>query len=290
MTERDKAILSTVHRYRVLDSQQVQSLLFPTDPRKARLRLERLSTHGYLERLSRPYYPEQPKRAPAYRLTALGARFMAGELGIPLAALSYWRTKPKKHDTGAFVHHLYLEHMLMLSEIRMTIEQQVATAGCAIPVWRDEVDVRRANGWDDVVLDAGVEAERTSMRISPDSYFVLDTSQGHRGHLFLEADRGTETLTHRWKHKILGYKALLSSGMFHRNYHAGEGTAFRVLVTVLSPRRAANLKATVERVGDPELSRIFMIAQLSDVKERDVLHDPFWLRGSTTVAEALINR
>ncbi len=299
MTERDVRVIEAVHRYRVLDRHQVERLLFASpgmNTNRAIDRLKFLYDHGYLERLYRPTYPpsvqsihlSNSRRGPVYRLAARGAKLLADEQGLPLRQFTYWRKSDDRDSQYSLVTDQFIEHMVTLADIRIAVEQAAASAGCTIEVWRDEVDLRKQQTWDTVVVTPAPAAKNVLVKVTPDGHFVLVTAAGQRGYFFIEADRGTESIQERWRQKIFGYKGLLPTGIFHQRYGAQPGTSFRVLVTTPTVWRAQNIKAATERYGSPELATLFLFAPISEVTIQDVLTAPIWLRGGATAPQALL--
>jgi len=287
LTEREREVLRAVHRFRVLDRQQIQSLFFP-NLSKACTRLRLLYQHGFLERLYRLSYLSHMRRGPVYRLGARGARALADETAMTLTHFDYWGKGDDRDGHQTEVGPVYLEHLVMLADIRIAIERAAARAGCTISLWRDEWDIRRAKRGDPVRFEPGPGKGKITVTVIPDGYFVLATLAGQTGHFFLEADRGTESITEKWRRKISGYKAFFSSGVFHERYGIGQrDTAFRVLAVTPSLARAQSITVAAERYGLPELARLFLAAPISEVVH-DPLSAPIWLRGGTTELQGLL--
>jgi hypothetical protein len=288
LTDRDAHVLRALHRLRVLDRQQIEQLFFPNFSLACK-RLRLLYQHGFVERLYRPPYPNGAVRGPAYRLGTRGAKLLADEQGIALPQFFYWGKGDDRDAHQVSVNYLFLEHALQLSSVRISIEASARASKCTIEQWRDDVDIRRGKMGDEVRVEPSSGAKHVTMKVIPDGYIVLVTANGHTGHFFLEADRGSESVKEKWRRKIFGYKALFSSGTFHKRYQVQERqTAFRVLVTTPSLIRAQNLKAAAQRYGDARLSQLFLFAPISDVTTQDTLTAPIWLRGGTPEAQGLL--
>jgi hypothetical protein len=298
MTERDMRVIDSVHRYRVLDRNQVERLYFASPGMNTNQAIERLKflyEHGYLERLYRPQYPPQvqsihlanTRRGPVYRLAAGGAKLLAEERGLPMRQFNYWRNSDDRDSQRSLITDQFIEHMVTLADIRIAVEHAAIVAGGTIEIWRDEVELRRMQTWDTIVVEPAPKS-KSCVKVTPDGYFVLTTAGGQRGYFFIEADRGTESIKERWRQKLLGYKGMLSTGIFHKRYGAHPGTAFRVLVTTPTIWRAQNIHAATTRYGAAELASLFLCAPISDVTSKDALRAPIWLRGGTTGAQALL--
>jgi hypothetical protein len=290
ITERDISVVAAVHHYRMLERRQIEYLFFGggTNTNRARERLRLLYQHGYLERIARPIYPTIPAPGPVYRLSARGAKLLAERTGTSLRQFFYWGRGDDTDARKTQVTPLFLEHGLILADVRMALEKATIANDCTIELWRDEAEFRHTREWDTVVIEPSPGAAKTSMRITPDGYFAIRTRQG-RGHFFLEVDRSTERIKDVWQRKIVSYKAYAVSDQFRRRYHITQPDAtFRVLTTTLSLARAEHLKAAAERYGSPQAAVRFLFAPLFDVMAHDPLAAPIWLRGGNTGPQALL--
>jgi len=207
MTARDTAIVEAVHRYRMLERRQIEKLFSPSSPHSTRIprRLRLLYQYSYLDRVLRPIYPEEGDRGPVYRLGVEGARLLARRTGTPLASFRYWGRGDDKDARKTHVTPLFLEHGLALSDLRIAIERAAFARNCTIQFWQDEMDLKRAYGREPARVTLRSNGRTEQVPIIPDGYFALTTSKG-RGHFFLELDRSTETISRKWRRKILGYK------------------------------------------------------------------------------------
>jgi len=286
--ERDVAILEALHRYRMLTRRQVEQLFFTRtsdegSPTRAYKRLRSLFLHGFVECIERPFAPF------VFRLAKRGAKLLAERAGVSPADFHYWGKGDDRDRHPTNVTHYFLEHALALSHFRIAIEQAVAQAGWMIERWVDEVDMRAAQRGHATVFEPVTGAGNINLRVMPDGYFALRAPVGHRGHFFVEVDRGSETVSKAWKRKALAYKELFASGTFHETFRVGDrAVRFRVLVTTPSLPRAHNIQAVVAKHGKQELSDLFLFTPFQDVVAHDPLTAPIWRRGGTTVAQALL--
>ena len=289
LTERDTEILAAVHKYRVLHRGHICELFFQGNDDEggsARRRLGLLYQHGYLERIPRFINPPINNPGPAYRLAARGAILLAQMTTISVDKFNYWGKAEDKEGRATKLGHSYLEHNLLLADIRMAFERKVTEAGMVIPTWLDYHDLRPSWKTERALIRLTPAAPEENVAIAPDGYFVLQTQQG-RGHFFLEADRGTETVDKQWRRKILAYKAYLLSGQFHKRYGVPRNIGFRVLTLVPSVNRAKNLQRAVERNGSPEGTSAFLFAPTPAFLISG-LSDPIWLRAGLTVAQGVL--
>jgi len=288
LTDRDIEVLKALHYFRVLERAHIEQLFFP-NPSRACARLRLLYQHGYIERIDRPRYPKLPNPAPAYRLALLGAKMLADRAGVPLATVRYWGKGDDRDGHQTRVTAYFLEHALAVARFRIALEHAARRAGCAVEVWRDDVDMRQAQQGSIVVFSPAPGSPTISLKVAPDGYFMLRAASGQRGYFFVEVDRGSETVSKAWKRKTLGYKGLFATGAFHEHYQVDtRDVGFRVLVTAPSLQRAQNIKAMVERHGPGELSQLFLFAPFADVIGQDVLSAPIWHRGGTLGPQTLL--
>jgi len=287
VTERDHQMLEALLTYRALSTDQIRRLFYPSRW-MASSRLHRLALHKYVVPLARQRPYPGHKRGFAYRIGKRGAALLADDRGLAPSMLIYWGKEADRDGHTIECGTLYIEHMLELSELHIGLRQGSAGTNCRLTLWRDEADYRREHLIDTVRTEAGPGQPKRALKILPDGYAVLETAENQVGHFFVEIDRGTESIRGKWQNKVLGYKALFSSGLFHKRYDVAAEVGFRVLVTAPSAARALNIKAACERYGDPGLARLFLVAPLSVVEASNAVSDPIWLRGGTTVTQGLL--
>lgn len=288
LTERDQAIVEAVYCYRMLTRAQVERLFFlpNVNDTRAKIRLQRLHQHGFLRRLHQPRYPNRPNPSAVYRLATAGARWVAQKQGIPLGELKYWGKGDDRDHHATQVSASFLHHNLTLVDLRLAIEQAMGQAGLTLEAWQDEAELRHDKEHPVVFADIRTN-NRARIPIIPDGYFGLLSPHG-KGHFFLEADMGTESVSDKWRRKIVGYKAYFTGGLFHQKYSVPDRTTgFRVLVATSSSARAAHLHAAFERYGPPELARLFLVAPTAEVLSTPIAA-PIWLRGGHTGAQILL--
>ena len=288
LTQRDIGILEAIHRYRVLHRGQISEMFFAgvnDEGGSARRRLALLYQHGYLERIPRFISPPMNNPGPAYRLAERGAVELAQRASVPVQQVNYWGRAEDADSHVTQVGHSYLEHALLLAEIRKLFEQQASAAGCQIDTWLDYLELQKSWKTERVWIQLSPGGPRENLAIAPDGYFILVTPRG-RGHFFLEADRGTETIDRQWKHKILSYKEYLTSGKFHQRYQVAPGVGCRILTLVPSEQRARNLQQAAARFGPSETAKAFLFTTIDQFRA-SALFDPIWLRSGATAPQAL---
>jgi len=252
----------------------------------ARRRLNLLYQHGYLERIPRFILPPYYNPGPAYRLAQRGAVLLAERAGMPLAEFNYWGKSEDKDSHVSKIGHAYLEHNLVLADIRLWFEQQASQAGFKIETWLDYFDLHAKWKTERTRIQLTAQASFEDIAIAPDGYFVLKTEKG-RGHFFLEFDRGTETIGKQWKRKVLAYKEYLQSGKFHQRYGVDNHIGFRVPTIASSMRRAENLHQAAQKYGDKQLVSIFLFTGWPEL-QKGRLNDAVWLRGGFTEMQTVL--
>jgi len=294
MTSRDIAVVEAIHRYRMLERRQVESLFFQkapgqrTNTNRSRERLRLLYQHGYLERVPRPIHPSQGSKGPVYRLGVNGAKFLAKRAEVSLSQFHYWGRGDDKDARQTRVQPMFLEHGIALADIRIAVEQSAKRQGLTIELWRDEMEFRHPQEKEAVNVALSPDTQKERIPIMPDGYFVLISPRG-RAHFFLEMDRSTETIRKTWQRKIVGYKEYILGGKFHQQYGvAWPQTPLRILTATISIDRAQHLKAAAERYGPLEAAQMFLFAPFSELTEMDALTAPMWLRAGATGRQALL--
>lgn len=281
LTPRDIRLLLAVHKYRVLHRGQVARLVFAQvddQGSSARKRLNLLYQHGYLERIPRFAVPPHTNPGPAYRLAQRGAVVLARRANIRWPEFNYWGKGDDRDSHVRHLGHAYLEHNLVLADIRLWFEAQAGRAGCEIAVWKDYLDLRATWKTQRVVIHTS-RYTCEDVPVTPDGYFVLQTQQG-RGHFFLEFDRGSESVANHWKRKIRTYEEYLRSGKFHQHYQVDPEVGFRVVTITAAVKRAANLHQAVGTYAAADNARLFLFAAWPQLQLAG-LTDQLWWRGGS---------
>lgn len=289
LTDRDIALLEAIYKYRVLHRGHISNLFFAgvnDEGSSARRRLNLLYQHGYLERIPRFISPPMNNPGPAYRLAQRGAVLLSERAGVPLTEFNYWGKSEDKDSHIGSVGHAYLEHNLVLVDIRLWFEHQAPHANCTIATWLDYFDLRASWKTERVLIRLTPQAAFEDIAIAPDGYVVLETEKG-RGHFFLEFDRGTETIGKQWKRKVMAYQEYLSSGKFHQRYRVDPHTGFRVLTITTSIKRAANLHRAALTYAAPQSASMFLFTCWPELQQGR-LTDALWLRGGTSEKQVVL--
>lgn len=267
LTERDLDIVQAVYECRVLTTQHLQTLFFPS-AHTAYARLSALYHHGLLERKFLGLYADKMNTPILYILDKRGAELLRAERGIEVV----W-TRDSRLLTTTF-----LEHTLAINTVRVAVMKACqTTAGISLLTWQGENDLKADYDRVNIRSESG---RLVNVSVIPDSYFALQTPHG-AAHFFLELDRGTMT-TKRFKTKIVAYQTYYAGGGYVRRFGA---RSLRVLTVTTSAIRAENLRLVAEQAGGKQR---YWFTALERVQPDTVLHDPIWQVATRETAEPLI--
>ena len=257
LMERDIQVLLAVHDYRVLRRDQLQSLLFPSR-NTANERLKRLYQHGFLERRWLPVEYGRGMSQAVYLLGRRGADLIAECEGMEQGDPG-WKAGHNQ------VSSLFLQHTLMINDVRIAITLAAREAGYGVEKWMGESELK-AIGEQVYITTAGGRSRQVA--VIPDGYLVLNLGY-RRAHFFLEIDRGTVS-SRRWRERIQAYLRYVGCGKYATRF----GTrSLRVLTVATGERRVANLKRVTEDAGGRAL---FWFTTLEKVTSVRVLEQPVW--------------
>jgi hypothetical protein len=130
LTERDTQVVLAVHEYRTLRREQIEKLFFPSR-NTANERLQRLYQHGFLDRRWSPVEFGQGTSQAIYLLAEKGADLVAQQLGIDRGAVAW---QASHNEVGS----LFLEHTLMVNDVRIAVTQAAAKVGYTVETWLKE--------------------------------------------------------------------------------------------------------------------------------------------------------
>jgi hypothetical protein len=210
LTERDRRLCRLVWEHRVLTTEQIVNLCFPSLS-TATHRLVLLTRLGVLDRF-RPFRPTGSALY-HYVLGELGAQVLAAEQGVTVSELGYNRT-----TTLAMAHSLHLAH-------RVGVNGFFAALAAAA---RGRPDARLLAWWSERRC-----AKRWGRLVRPDG-FGRWTEAGHVVEFFLEWDTGTE-VTAKVAGKLSGYADLAT----------GSGIWTPTLLWLPSPAREAEVRRAI---------------------------------------------
>lgn len=257
LTERDIKVALAVYDYRVLKREQIQQLFFPSK-NTANDRLNRLYQQGFLERRWLPVEYGQGMGQALYLLAERGADLVAEQLGMDRAAVTW---KQAYNEVGA----LFLEHTLMVNQVRIVFTVAAERAGYTIDRWTKEEELKAEREYVSIRTDRGTQRR---VAVIPDGYFILNLGD-KRAHFFLEVDRATEA-NKRWAQKVQSYLVYTQSGGYEKRFQT---RSLRVLTVTTSEKRLNNLKRTTEQAGG---ERLFWFATLQEIERAKALTEPIW--------------
>ena len=144
LTERDQEIIQGIYEYRLLTSQQIEALFFPSGTQESRSlrsscqrRLQKLYHYGYLDRIQRPVVLGEGRHAFAYALDKEGASIIVNRSGIDREEVDW---KPKRNRFGP----LFLEHSLLISDMRVVVALLMRSSYFYKMAWIDELKLKSA--------------------------------------------------------------------------------------------------------------------------------------------------
>ena len=270
LTPRDRDLIDAVYSYRVLRRDQLQRLYFPSK-NTANARLQRLHQHGYLARRRLPVEYGQGSGQWLYMLARRGAQLVAQTQGIDVEESGWSRSQ-------FHVSSMFLEHKLMVNDIRIAMALAANQTGVRVERWLREEDLKKQP---DRVWIASRRGGRRRVALIPDAYCTL-VEDDRRAHFFLEADRATES-NGRWSQKVEAYLAYVRSGGYARRYGSD---CLRVLTVTTGERRLRNLLRATQRVGG---GAMFWFATLGQTRPETILKAPIWWIAGQEAPSALLS-
>lgn len=249
-SERDFAILRTLHEFHVLRQDQIQRLFFNTPSTTSQV-LKRHYEQGYIDY----------KLIPIVHGAGSSPKFwILDRKGANLLQLVDW--KPSQKD---FSDPLFLEHLIGINDFLITVMKAAKVPSYKLLKWKGEAEIKAAYDFVDIPTKSGQPRKKS---LIPDAYCAIRTPDG-TAHVFLEYDRG-RTTSKRFQEKILAYQEYIGSPACEERYGS---KAFRVLTVVLSSTRLETLKKATEQVGGRHR---FWFALESDITEETVFSEPIW--------------
>ncbi len=234
LSDRDRQILETVDRFRLMSGGQLGRLFWPdglpaTRARLARHGLSRLSRLGVLAALSR--------RVGGVRAGSAGLCFAVGPAGQRL--LPPDGRRPRSPYTPG---ERYLRHLLAVAGLYVELVEAQRQGDTEVLVFEPEPEC-----WRTYTAGFGV-----TVTLKPDAYVKLGIGEYEYSWL-IEVDRATEALTtiQRKAQRHLDYHR---SGAARRSH----GVAPRVLWVVPDEQRAEQVQGVMERLGR-EADRLFAV-------------------------------
>jgi hypothetical protein len=246
---RDHRLLEAVGQMRLIDREMSKVILKLAATRNTNKRLLELTRAGLLQQ----YFVG----------TVGGGRKAIYALSEKAAALTNSEFRPLKRRAGEnLVGDLFVHHQLQVNAIFLLVRfQEIPVAGVQCLRWL-----------------SFQERPFRNAAVIPDGYFELASSSGIRA-MFLEVDRGTETLG-IWQKKIRQYLQLAVSGEFPQKFQQQQ---FRVLVLTNSERRLRNIRALIAKATD----KVFWLSTF-ELLHREGFWSPVWFRPAGDQCRSLL--
>ncbi len=261
LTERDTQILQTVADYRVLSAAQIRRLFFGFTNKSSQCdhRLKGLYHHKFLERRPQPAFNVGDNKPILYSIAKLGVQRLSEQSRSPVVAFRW----PGIQGT---VPHLYLDHLLHMNDVRIALTQGCRLLEFSLNQWITEQAIRRAAFVSR--KNAQVSSLALDRQVIPDGICIF--SSGDASHtLFIELDRGTETLEKLYK-KFQNYLVDYKSGLLTKEYQVKD---LRVLVVTTTLRRLMHM---VDKMKSLEASHHFAFTYQPLVTPENVFTSPIW--------------
>jgi hypothetical protein len=205
---------------------------------------------------------------------------LAAEMGTTPAQLSYWGKGSDKDHRPTDVSLFFLEHTLLINDVRLAITLAAEKKGYRVEQWLDDTQLKSQEMKDYVTVSSQQGASQ-KVAVVPDAYFVLNLGNW-RAHFFLELDRAMMS-NKRWKTRILAYKAYKESGKYQERYQT---KSLRILTVTTTSQRMANLKTTTEKAGG---GSVFWFTTLKEATPENILSSPIWSVAGEATSSALIS-
>jgi hypothetical protein len=190
-----------------------------------------------------------------YTLDTVGARYLAGVLGISYESLT-WRKRPR---------WLTLAHDLRINDFRIAVTQATkASSHFELVRWLSEFEL--------------LQMEKKGRKIPgrPDGFCVLQrpspTLPGKREELALliEIDNANHSLGRFVKRKVKPLLSFIGSPKYEQTFGVSFGACF---VITTGQKRLENLKAKTEEAGG---NGRFYFTTFDQVQTHTVLQQPIW--------------
>jgi len=267
LQERDTKIVSLVHDFRFLNSDQIKILVDGSEQGISR-RLQKLFHHGFLDRPpSQINYPLTGTQKMVYALGDKGADLLAEKFGVD-------RGKIKWNEKNREAKDRHIQHTLMISNFRVCLERALDTLpDTHLLFWQKE----NRKELKDYAYIKEPQGRQWKIAIVPDGFFGMkDTKPKPKMYFFLEADQSTMT-NGRFLNKMRAY---WNWGMTEKGHTRKFGIkAFRVLAITKTEQRKENLRRITKNADDARTGS-FMFWFTSEAKyniqKPEGILEPIW--------------
>jgi hypothetical protein len=290
LTDRDKLIIYSAYRFRLLTNDQIDTLTNSISRNKLNDRIRQLWAHDYIDR---PEYQKElfsygEKRPTINALGWRGADWLESEKLAQFPKSVNWRAKNKSLKSGDFIHHT-----LGTTDSMLKIEKDIHSVEGLRLVDKDEVwltspkyNFNRQKPFELPTVYNWIDGTRVNRRTIPDYIFgIVDRrlEQATKGLNFLEYDRSTESLfkTSSTQSSILqkyyGYADAYSRQLPKDLYGYGR---FRVLFVVESGQHRVDSMIELYKTRAAKLipAGSLLFTTLDDLQQHGFLA-PIWLNG-----------
>ncbi len=238
ITVRDRQLLQKVSEYRLLSTEQIRYLLYPSMNR-ARKRILQLFRHGLLSRFTRPVRLGEGSSQYLYRPSRKGE------------ALTHGEPQGSKRPTRGLTE-TQGEHALRINDFRVALELAGRIRDdFAVTSWKPDREVK-------VSVPVTTRQKSVQVPIVPDGFFCLRIQDKDFFYL-LEVDRATAPLT-RIRTKLEAYLKLWQSKTLLADLKI---PTFRLLWITSGQQRLQNLLKVVRALTAkyPRTDIVFLTAQ-----------------------------
>ncbi len=276
--QRDKDMLVIIYTHEgMLINCQLEALYFAPDQatdnprsakRSAETRLQYLFHKGYTYRIQIQSLGEG-RATIANTLAPAGVDYVTATLGVDR---KWVNRKPKIVKNKPTTHY----HSMLVNDVRIVFERVVRTTNLELKTWVGERAMKSKKMADKIpflTTEAGDLYKK-----APDGAFALEypateypDNQVQPVGFFLEVDRGNENNS-VWAEKVIAYEQFRQSGLAEEYYGVKN---FRVLVTVSSPDRLANLVETT-RQAEGGSFYWFTVQQNADIFRPHLILGDIW--------------
>lgn len=267
ITDRDISILVALVRYYVLNRQQIQRLVFPTDGngRITRRRLQGLLVEHLISKQTVQFCHPTASPAPVYFPAKKGCELLADHFEDPQFLVT--------PTQAPIPHHTF--HWLAVSDTHIAFDEALKTAeGVAIDGWLNEWDVcnKDESQPEKRFQLYTVLKERPRLVCVPDAAFLLSMS-GQSKVYYVEQDRATSGSRQIANSKTAGYAEMAERMLHRRHFPAASLDQFSVLMVCPGAKRRDVLRRAI--MGKPgwELWR-FVAAE--DLLPEKLLYEPIY--------------
>lgn len=265
LTERDRLIIQSVFRFRLLSTDQLQTITRTPGRRAINRRLRELYDHGYLDRpaIQQSMFAYADKRPVVHALGDKGAKLIEQMQGVSMPPSVRWSQKNKNIRKPEFVHHtLGVADCIIALEkacealpegLSYQSQESVLALSPARPGAISRLSMPTSYRW-------WTNGERIERSTVADALFAFRDEREERVRqalLFLEYDGNTMPVVRRTAsqssivQKMLGYASARDAGLHKKLYGYNN---FRVLfVTRDSDRRIATMQDAWEKYVSAEI-------------------------------------